>query len=98
MPRRPPGFPVYRERSALQSLVGKEWLPAANLYPAGPSTIVNMLTKGWLKRKPDKMFGWTYCITSGGEAALRAQIPSKRARSSLQKRGRPKGRGSKAKK
>jgi hypothetical protein len=90
MPRHAPTVPVYRERGALQALVGRDWLPAANLYPAGPSTIVNMLTKGWLQRKRDKMFGWTYCITATGEAALKAQIASKPPRS-IKRRDRPKG-------
>jgi hypothetical protein len=77
MPGRPRHIPVYRERSALQSSVEKGWLPAAKLYPAGPSTIFGMLSKGWLQRKRDATFGWTYSITPAGEAALKAPIPAK---------------------
>jgi len=87
--RRPPTIPVYRERGALQALVGRGWLPASNLYPAGPSTIVIMLAKGWLRRRSDAMFGWTFHITASGEAALRAQIPSKPRKPSGGRRGRP---------
>jgi hypothetical protein len=36
MPGRPLHIPTYRERSALQTLLEKGRLPAANLYPAGP--------------------------------------------------------------
>ena len=86
MPERPASIPVYRERSALQALVGKGWLPASNLYPAGPSTIVNMLSKGWLRRRQDKMFGWTYHITPTGEAALRTKIPLKPRKQGLRSR------------
>ena len=81
MPGRPHHIPVYRERSALQSLVEKGWLPAAKLYPAGPSTIFGMLAKGWLQRKRDNTFGWTYRITTTGADALKALIPSKPRRS-----------------
>ena len=77
MPGRPRNIPTYRERSALQSLVGRDWLPAANFYPAGPSTISGMLVKGWLRRKRDTTFGWTYRVTVVGEAALKILIPSK---------------------
>jgi hypothetical protein len=52
-------------------------LPAAKLYSAGPSTISGMLIKGWLDRKRDTTFGWTYRVTAGGEAALKILIPSK---------------------
>jgi hypothetical protein len=90
MPARASHIPTYRERSALQALVGSDWLPAANLHSAGPSTIINMLTKGWLQRKRDKMFGWTYHITATGEAALRVLIPSKPP-APLKPRGRPRG-------
>jgi hypothetical protein len=52
-------------------------LPAANLYPAGPSTISAMLGKDWLHRKRDATFGWTYRVTIAGEAAIKILIPSK---------------------
>lgn len=92
MPQRPPALPVYRERGALQTLVGKGWLPAANLYPAGPSTIINMMTKGWLERRKDVIFGWVYQITASGEEALRAPLPIAWR---LKKSGKPRGRPSK---
>ena len=81
MPARARHIPVYRERTALQSLTEKGWLPAARLYPAGPSTIFGMLAKGWLRRKRDAIFGWTHSITPAGEAALKTLIPSKPYRS-----------------
>jgi hypothetical protein len=87
MPGRPHHIPVYRERSALQSLVEKGWLPAAKLYPAGPSTIFGMLAKGWLQRKRDPTFGWTYRITATGEAAVKVLIPSKPHMSARAQRG-----------
>jgi hypothetical protein len=77
MPGRARHIPVYRERSALQSLIEKGWLPAGKLYPAGLSTIFGMLAKGWLQRKRDVTFGWAYRITTAGKAALKAPIPSK---------------------
>lgn len=86
---RPASIPVYRERGALQALVGRGWLPASNLYPAGPSTIVNMLAKGWLQRKQDAISGCTYRITASGESALRAQIPSKPRKPGGGRRGQP---------
>jgi hypothetical protein len=89
---RAPHIPTYRERSALQALVEKDWLPATKLYPAGPSTILAMFGKGWLQRKWDASFGWTYCITPAGEAALKSLIPSKPPKS-----GRPRGSPTKGK-
>jgi hypothetical protein len=85
MPARPANIPVYRERSALQALLSRGWLPAAKLYPAGPSTLIAMMAKGWVQRKLDPMDGWIYCITTTGESALRAAIPSKPAKSSRSK-------------
>jgi hypothetical protein len=76
MPARNSQFPTYRERSALQLLLKKDWLPATRLLPAGPTTISGMMKKGWLRRKQDLAFGSTYCITPKGEVALRALIPS----------------------
>jgi len=89
---RAPHIPTYRERSALQALVEKDWLPETKLYPAGPSTILAMFGKGWLQRKWDASFGWTYCITPAGEAALKSLIPSKPPKSS-----RPRGSPTKGK-
>jgi len=77
MPKRANHIPTYRERGALQSLVGRDWLPAAKLYPAGPSTISGMLGKGWLERKWHDVHGWTYRVTETGQAALKILIPSK---------------------
>jgi hypothetical protein len=77
MPARPGHIPVYRERNALQALVRQEWLPAAKLYPAGPSTIVAMLGKGWIERKKDAAIGFKYRITVSGRAAQKIVIPSK---------------------
>jgi hypothetical protein len=81
MPQRPSHIPNYRERIGLQLLVNTDWLPAASLHPAGPSTIVRLLGKGWVERKQDATFGWAYRITGSGQAAIKALIPSKARRS-----------------
>jgi hypothetical protein len=70
-------IPTYRERSALQALIEEQWLPAAELYPAGPSTIFGMLGKGWIERKQHATIGFMFRITTSGRAALKTVIPSK---------------------
>ena len=77
MPARPSHIPAYRERCALQTFLGADWLPVADLYPAGPSTIAGMVNKGWIEQSLDAA-GMKYRITPAGRAALKAVIPTKR--------------------
>jgi hypothetical protein len=86
MPQRVGPIPTYRERSALQALWGAGWLPAAQLYPAGASTIFIMLGKGWIERNPDGAGGWKYRITPLGETAFKALIPGRPSRSKKSKK------------
>ena len=67
-------IPVYRERAALQALLETEWLPSAELYPAGPSTIYALVGKDWIERKQTAN-GFRYRITVSGRAALKIAIP-----------------------
>jgi DNA-binding PadR family transcriptional regulator len=50
-------------------------LPLVKLYPTGKPTLERMLAKGWIEvgGSPE-----TYRITSAGEAALKANIPTYR--------------------
>jgi hypothetical protein len=75
MPQRPSYIPHNAERSALQKMSATRGLTVEGLLPAGPRTIAGMVAKGWIVKQPD---GRTYCITTAGDAALRALIPVKR--------------------
>jgi hypothetical protein len=75
MPARPSHIPHTTERTALQKMSRTRGLPAEKMHPAGKRIIASMLAKGWIEKQAD---GRTYWITSAGEEALRAIIPSKR--------------------
>ena len=78
MPPRPSHIPHNLERTALQKLSAAQGLPLAQLHPAGPQTVARMLEKGWIERQPDDGANIRYCITSAGQAALKAKIPGER--------------------
>ena len=69
MPPRPGHLPNHYERSALTKLASGRELPLSKLFPAGRTTIANLLEKGWIERA-----GSAYRITEGGKAALRAKV------------------------
>ena len=76
MPPRPSHLPHNLERTALQKLRATRGMLLAQLHPAGPQTISRMLEKGWIERQSDVDGSIRYCITAGGEAALKAKIPT----------------------
>jgi hypothetical protein len=80
MPARPSHIPHNVERSALQKLRATQGLPLAQLHPAGLQTVVKMVAKGWIERKPDTCGATRYFITLAGEAALEAKIPGYKAK------------------
>jgi hypothetical protein len=63
-------IPTDRERGVLQSLIEGQWLLAAELHPAVPSTIFVMIGKGWIERKQYAAVS-KYRITASGRAALK---------------------------
>ena len=76
MPPRPSHLPHNLERTALQKMSATQWLPSAQLHPAGKQTIARMVAKGWIKEQLEARSGTRYCcITPAGEAALKAKIP-----------------------
>jgi hypothetical protein len=80
VPARPSHLPHNLERTALQKLRATQGLPLAQLHPAGLQTVVKMVAKGWIERKPDARGATRYCITPAGEAALKAKIPGHKAK------------------
>jgi hypothetical protein len=70
MPARAGQFPHHRERIALQKLKAQGELTAAELHPAGSTTLSKMIDKGWVARA-----GSVYRITEIGLAAFKAQMP-----------------------
>jgi hypothetical protein len=76
MPQRVAGIPQYRERSALQSIKYRSWVPKTALHPAGEGTIASMLRKGWLERQLGPGGAPQFRITEAGKAAIAAKIPA----------------------
>jgi hypothetical protein len=86
-------IPTDRERGVLQSLIEGQWLLAAELHPAVPSTIFVMIGKGWIERKQYAAVS-KYRITASGRAALKQVIPSKPCPRQKRVRKRLKAKGS----
>lgn len=78
MPPRPKHLPHNIERTALQKLSARHWLPTAHLHPASTKTIEGMLIKGWIDIQMADNGEARYRITSEGEAALKLKIPTDR--------------------
>jgi len=76
MPTRVAGIPQYRERSALQTIKYRSWVPQTALHPAGEGTIASMLRKGWIERQLGPGGAPQFRITETGKAAIAAKIPS----------------------
>jgi len=76
VPPRPSHLPHNVERTALQKMSASHWLPSNRLHPASKKTIAGMLAKGWIERQLDASAGARYRITLGGQAALKAKIPT----------------------
>jgi hypothetical protein len=75
MPQRVAGILQYRERSALQSIKYRSWVPKTALHPAGEGTIASMLRKGWIERQLGPGGGPQFRITKAGKVAIAAKIP-----------------------
>ena len=75
MPPRPKDIPHNIERTALQKMIARHWLPTVDLHPASTVTIVGMLNKGWIDIQMADNGEARYRITLAGEAALKAKIP-----------------------
>jgi hypothetical protein len=75
MPPRVAGIPQYRERSALQSIKYRNWVPQTALHPAGEGTIASMLRKGWIERQLGPGGAPQFRITQAGRTAIAAKIP-----------------------
>jgi hypothetical protein len=71
VPARASHLPSHFERSALQKLRSGGELPAAQLQPAGRSTLEKLLAKEWIERVADQK----YRITSAGNDALSLELP-----------------------
>ena len=78
MPPRSKDIPHNIERTALQKMGARHWLPIADLYPASTVTIAGMLDKGWIDIQLADNGETRYRITTAGEAALKAKIPMDR--------------------
>jgi hypothetical protein len=70
MPARDPSLPTARERQALQLLLSGDWTSVRTIYSPKSRTLVRMIDKGWIERKPLGM----YRITDAGRMAFRSKI------------------------
>jgi hypothetical protein len=75
MPQRVAGVPQHRERSALQAIKYRSWVPQTALHPAGEGTIASMLRKGWIEQQLGPGGAPQFRITEAGKVAIAAKIP-----------------------